>query len=88
MALGVVISMPQLLHLWQIRNTTDDVSGVSPVEYVIVIVAQVGWTGYWLIRGHPLAAAGAAWGGAARLLTYILLRKQARRVATARHPGA
>ncbi len=80
-AFGVVISMPQLLHLWRMRDTSDDVSGVSPGEYLVVIVAQIGWTTYWLLQAHPLAAAGAAWGGVARLATYGLLRRQSRRVA-------
>lgn len=60
--LGIVISFPQLLHLWRSRHTSIDVSGVSQGEYKIVIAAQVGWTVYWLTQGHPVAAFGAAWG--------------------------
>lgn len=78
-ALGVVIGAPQLLHLWRRRRTTVDVSGVSQAEYVVVIAAQVGWTVYWLTQAHPVAAAGAAWGGLARVVTLLLLREQVRR---------
>jgi uncharacterized protein with PQ loop repeat len=77
--LGVVIGAPQLLYLWRRRRTATDVSGVSQGEYVLVIVAQVAWTVYWLTQGHPVAAAGAAWGGTARAVTFILLRSQAAR---------
>lgn len=76
--LGVLIGAPQLLYLWRRRHTATDVSGVSQAEYVIVIAAQVAWTVYWLTQGHPVAAAGAAWGGA-RSVTLILLRSQAAR---------
>jgi uncharacterized protein with PQ loop repeat len=75
--LGVVIGAPQLLYLWRRRRMATDVSGVSHGEYVIVIVAQAAWTVYWLTQGHPVAAAGAAWGGTARAVTFMLLKKQA-----------
>ncbi len=78
-ALGVIIGAPQLLHLWRRRRSPTDVSGVSQAEYVIVILAQVAWTVYWLTQGHPIAAAGAAWGGVARAVTLSLLRSQVRR---------
>ena len=78
-ALGVVIGGPQLIYLWRRRRTPTDVSGVSQAEYIIVITAQIGWTLYWLTQGHPIAAAGAAWGGLARLLTLAMLRSQSRR---------
>lgn len=77
--LGVVVGAPQLLYLWRRRRTPTDVSGVSQWEYVIVIAAQVAWTVYWLTQGHPIAAAGAAWGGIARATTFTLLRSQAAR---------
>lgn len=77
--LGVLIGAPQLVYLWRRRRTATDVSGVSQAEYVIVIAAQVAWTVYWLTQGHPVAAAGAAWGGLARAVTFILLRGQAAR---------
>jgi hypothetical protein len=41
-----------------------------------VVVAQLAWTTYWLVRGHPVAAAGAAWGAVARTATLVLLRRQ------------
>jgi hypothetical protein len=75
--LGVVVAAPQLLHLWRRRRSATDVSGVSTVEPVVVTTAQVAWTVYWLLQGHPVAAAGAAWGGAARAATWVLLRQQA-----------
>ena len=75
-ALGVVIGAPQLLHLWRRRHTATDVSGVAPAEHLVVVVAQVAWTTYWLLRGHPVAAAGAAWGALARSATLVLLRRQ------------
>lgn len=78
-ALGVVIGAPQLLYLWRRRRTPTDVSGVSQWEYAIVIAAQVAWTLYWLTQAHPVAAAGAAWGGVARAVTFTLLRSQAAR---------
>lgn len=78
-ALGVVIGAPQLLHLWRRRHAAIDVSGVSQPEYAVVVAAQVGWTVYWLTQGHPVAAAGAAWGGAARVATLLLLRAQVAR---------
>ena len=78
-ALGVVIGAPQLLYLWRRRRTPTDVSGVSQWEYAMVIAAQVAWTLYWLTQGHPVAAAGAAWGGVARAVTFTLLRSQAAR---------
>ena len=77
--LGVVVGAPQLLYLWRRRRTPTDVSGVSQSEYVIVIAAQVAWTLYWLTQGHPVAAAGAAWGGIARATTFTLLRSQTAR---------
>lgn len=77
--LGVVVGVPQLLYLWRRRRTQTDVSGVSQWEYVIVITAQVAWTAYWLTQGHPVAAAGAAWGAFARSTTLTLLRSQAAR---------
>ena len=79
-ALGVVIGAPQLLYLWRRRRTATDVSGVSVAEYVVVVLAQVAWTTYWLTQGHPVAAAGAAWGGLARATTLALLRQQAARI--------
>ena len=84
--LGVVVGAPQLLHLWRRRRTPTDVSGVSPVEPVVVTTAQLAWTVYWLLQGHPVAAAGAAWGGAARAATWVLLRRQAAR--TTRAPAS
>ena len=78
-ALGVVIGAPQLLHLWRRRRTATDVSGIAPGEYVVVVTAQVAWTVYWLLQGHPVAAAGAAWGGVARAVTLWLIRGQLRR---------
>lgn len=80
--LGLVVGAPQLLFLWRRRNTTVDVTGVSQVEYIVVIAAQVAWMTYWLVKGHPVAAAGAAWGGAARSTTFALLRRQRRRSST------
>ena len=77
--LGVVVGAPQLLYLWRRRRTPTDVSGVSQWEYVIVTTAQVAWTAYWMTQGHPVAAAGAAWGGFARAATFTLLRSQAAR---------
>jgi len=74
--LGVVVGAPQLVHLWRRRRTRVDVSGVSPVEHLVVVVARAAWTTYWLVRGHPVAAAGAAWGAAARVATLVLLRRQ------------
>lgn len=52
-ALGVLIGAPQLLYLWRRRRTSTDVSGVAQAEYVVVVVAQVAWTTYWLTQGHP-----------------------------------
>lgn len=78
-AVGVIIGAPQLLYLWRRRRTTTDVSGVAQAEYVIVVAAQVAWTSYWLTQGHPIAAAGAAWGAVARAATLSLLRSQVRR---------
>ncbi len=78
-ALGVIIGAPQLVYLWRRRRTPTDVSGVAQSEYVIVVAAQVAWTMYWVVQGHPIAAAGAAWGGVARAVTFILLRNQVRR---------
>lgn len=78
-ALGVIIGAPQLVYLWRRRRTPTDVSGVAQAEYFIVIVAQAAWTLYWLTQGHPIAAAGAAWGGVARAVTLTLLRSQVRR---------
>lgn len=77
--LGIVIGAPQLLYLWRRRRAATDVSGVSQAEYVVVITAQIAWTCYWLTQGHPVAAAGAAWGGTARVATFGLLRSQHRR---------
>lgn len=85
-ALGVIIGAPQLVYLWRRRRTRTDVSGVAQPEYFIVIVAQVAWTLYWLTQGHPIAAAGAAWGGVARAVTLSLLRSQVRRARTATTP--
>lgn len=78
---GVVVGAPQLLHLWRRRRAAVDVSGVSAVEHVVVVAAQVAWTTYWLTQGHPVAAAGAAWAGAARAATLVLLRQQVARLA-------
>ena len=77
--LGIVISLPQLLHLWRSRHAPIDVSGVSQGEYKVVIAAQVGWTVYWLTQGHPVAALGAAWAGSVRAVTLILLWSHAGR---------
>lgn len=77
--LGIVVTLPQLLHLWRSRRAPIDVSGVSQVEYEVVIAAQIGWTVYWLTQGHPVAALGAAWAGSARLLTLMLLWFHAKR---------
>ena len=77
--LGVVVGLPQLLHLWRRRATTTDVSGVAQGEHVVVVVGQAAWTTYWLLRGHPVAATGALWGGAARAVTLGLLRRQVAR---------
>lgn len=77
--LGLVISVPQLVHLWRVRGTDASVSGVSLVEYAVVIAAQAGWVGYWTINAQWLVAAGSAWGLLARVLTLVLLTKQARR---------
>jgi hypothetical protein len=52
------------------------VSGVAWSESAVVVVAQLAWTTYWLVRGHPVAAAGAAWGAVARTATLVLLRRQ------------
>jgi hypothetical protein len=78
-ALGVVSGAPQLIYLWRRRRQPTDVTGVSQGEYVIVITAQLAWTTYWLLQGHPVAAAGAAWGGAARAVTLAMLKQQAAR---------
>lgn len=78
-ALGLVISLPQLVHLLRIRGTNEDVSGVSGWEYTVVIAAQIGWTTYWLLNAQWLVAAGAAWGGIARLTTMMLLLRHAAR---------
>lgn len=78
-ALGLLISVPQLMHLVRIRSTDQSVSGVSAVEYLVVITAQVGWTSYWLLSEQWLVAAAAAWGGVARLVTLALLLQQAER---------
>jgi hypothetical protein len=75
-AIGVVIGAPQLVYLWRRRAGTIDVAGVSQPEYMIVIAAQAAWTLYWVLRGHPFAAVGAAWGGMARTVTLALLRAQ------------
>jgi len=83
-ALGVVIGTPQLVYLWRRRRNPTDVSGVSQAEYVIVIAAQVAWTAYWLTQGHPIAAAGAAWGAVARAVSLTLLRSQVRRAESTR----
>lgn len=78
---GVVVGAPQLLFLWRRRRAAVDVSGVSVVEHAVVVAAQVAWTTYWLTQGHPVAAAGAAWAGAARAATLVLLRQQVARLA-------
>ena len=74
--MGVTISLPQLLHLWRLRGTDTAVSGVSQLEIVVVLVAQVGWTSYWLTQGQPVVAAGAFYGLVARAVTLTLLRAQ------------
>lgn len=81
--LGLVMSLPQLVHLARLRGTGHDVSGVSGIEQAVVITAQVAWTGYWLSNDQWLVAAGAAWGGAARAATLTLLRHRARTRTTA-----
>lgn len=78
-ALGVIIGAPQLAYLWRRRKSSVDVTGVAQGEYIVVITAQVAWTTYWLLEGHPLAAIGAAWGGTARFVTLGLLRGQVAR---------
>jgi uncharacterized protein with PQ loop repeat len=80
-ALGVVISLPQLLHLWRLRSSHACVSGVSRAEILVVIAAQVGWTVYWLTQGQLIVAAGAAYGLLARAVTLALLQRQRRRAA-------
>lgn len=80
-ALGVALSLPQLLHLWRRRGQQVDVSGVSPLEYAVVVAAQIGWTTYWLTEDQYLVAVGAAWGGLARLATLALVRRQGRAAA-------
>lgn len=87
-AVGVVIGAPQLVHLWRRRRVATDVSGVAQVEHVVVVAAQIGWTTYWLTQGHPVAALGAAWGGAARGMTLVLLAQQSRRAQGPRDRGA
>lgn len=82
-AIGLLISLPQLVYLVRIRNTNQDVSGVSVLEFLVVTAAQVGWTSYWLLSHQWLVAAGAAWGGAARAITLALLLRQAERSRTA-----
>jgi len=77
--LGLLVSLPQLVHLLRIRRTDLDVAGVSGLEHLVVITAQVGWTSYWLLGGQWLVAAGAAWGGVARVATLALLVRQAER---------
>lgn len=77
--LGLVVGAPQLLYLWRRRKEVTDVSGVSQLEYIVVITAQAAWVLYWVVRGHPVAAAGAAWGGAARGATLAMLRHQTHR---------
>lgn len=76
--LGLTVSLPQLVHLARLRGTGHDVSGVSGIEYAVVVTAQVAWTTYWLLSGQWLVAAGAAWGGVARAGTLALLRHRAR----------
>jgi hypothetical protein len=80
-ALGVAISLPQLLHLWRLRSSDASVSGVSRAEILVVIAAQVGWTVYWLTQGQLIVAAGAAYGLLARAVTLALLQRQRRRAA-------
>lgn len=77
-ALGLGMSLPQLVHLVRLRGTGHDVSGVSTLEYLVVITAQVAWTTYWLLNEQWLVAVGAAWGGVARTVTLALLLNQAR----------
>lgn len=85
--MGVLISLPQLLHLWRVRAAPTDVSGVSQAEVVVVVAAQVGWTTYWLTQGQLVVAAGAAYGLVTRAVTLLLLRQQVRRAAS-RPPAA
>jgi uncharacterized protein with PQ loop repeat len=85
--LGLLISVPQLLHLVRIRGTDQRVSGVSAWEYLVVITAQVGWTSYWLLSEQWLVAAGAAWGGLARGVTLALLLRQASHAAAPTRPA-
>lgn len=75
--MGVLISLPQLLHLWRRRAGPTDVSGVSQVEVVVVVAAQLGWATYWLTQGQIVVAAGAAYGLATRAVTLLLLRATA-----------
>lgn len=84
-AIGLLISLPQLVYLVRIRHTDQDVSGVSVLEFLVVITAQVGWTSYWILSHQWLVAAGAAWGGIARVITLALLLRQAERSRTATH---
>jgi uncharacterized protein with PQ loop repeat len=81
--LGVGLSLPQLLYLWRRRHEQIDVSGVSRVEYAVVIAAQVGWTTYWLTQTQYLVAVGAAWGGLARIATLLLVRWHSQRAPAA-----
>lgn len=76
-AIGLIISVPQLVHLLRMRGTDHDVSGVSVWEYVVILAAQVGWTSYWLLNEQWLVAFGAAWGGVARAVTLTLLLRHA-----------
>lgn len=81
--MGVLISLPQLLHLWRRRAEPTDVSGVSQTEIVVVVAAQLGWTTYWVTQGQLVVAAGAAYGLVTRAVTLLLLRQQLRRGALA-----
>lgn len=78
--LGPVLSLPQLIRLLRGRRRGGDVRGVSGLEQGVVVTAQLGWTTYWLLTGHYIAALGAAWGGLSRALVGVLLVQRRRDV--------
>ena len=58
------MSLPQLVHLVRLRGTGHDVSGVSTLEYLVVITAQVAWTSYWLLNEQWLVGRHRTYGDA------------------------